>query len=83
MTLAEELVALQREQVRYLHDLQADLTATRLAVHALIATHPAPSGLHAAMLDQMDKLADVLQSAQIPRYQASIAMLLRSLPGAP
>ena len=80
MELTEELVALQREQVRLLAELQADLLATTLAVHSLIATHPAPSALHAAVLDGMDRLADSLQPDRIPRYRAAIGRLLQSMP---
>ena len=67
-----ELVALAKEQGAALGDLQATMQATRLAVFALIDTHPAPEKAFAAFLDHMDHASDKLAPDRLPRYAAAM-----------
>ena len=71
-TLIPAILALLADAGMALGDLQATMQATRLAVFALIDTHPAPEKAFAAFLDHMDHASDKLAPDRLPRYAAAM-----------
>lgn len=80
--LLAELVALAKEQGAALGDLQANMQATRLAVFALIDTHPEPGKAFAAFLDHMDHQSDKLAPERLPRYASAMQQFRDALSAA-
>ncbi|RMX08517.1 hypothetical protein D8I35_05425 [Corticibacter populi] len=64
---------------------EAELQAMKALAAALVATHPDHPKLLDSYLEQMDAIADALDSDAIPRYRAAIhffqALMLAPAPG--
>lgn len=65
-----ELKELNAGMVALAGDTHAQLAAQRALLQALIASHPDPEALSAQYMDQMDLLADLLQSDRVEKYRA-------------
>jgi len=80
-----EMQELQKEIVGLLSDLAAEQSATRVLLHALVATHPQPQALLACYLEGMDQVAETVQTDHRGKFFEAIqrwrdTLLVRTAP---